>query len=189
MTEVSEIALYVLAFVAAAFLPTFVWNVWIAPYRLLKEQVDELHQAFGRSHRAVSPATHFNVADWESVRVFQLGDAACLWVGVEPHSPISDPRASAMFKRLSGEIVEGRLQCSRGWAGLSNLMGGDPWWPKHQQHVSAIALRRYADAVGEAPTFLESVVVPVEEEPVEEEEDRSIPDPDRSNALVSTDEK
>ena len=183
MTEAWDIALYCLAFIGVAFLPVFVWSLWLAPYGLLKEEIDRLPKAVGPTLRG-SLSTGFNLSDWEGVRVFQLGDAACLWVGVEPHSPISHPKALAMFKRLSGEVVGGRLQCNTGWAGLSNLFGGEPWWPKHPQTVSAISLRRYADGIGEVPPFLRSVVVPVEEESPKEAGGGSKTDP--SGALVPT---
>ena len=174
MTEASDIGLYLLAFIVAAFLPAFVWNLWLAPYNLLKEEIDKVAKTSGPTLRGTLSAA-FNVADWEGIRVFQLGDAACLWVGVEPHSPLSDPRALAMFKRLSGDVLSGRLRCNAR-RGLANLFGGNPWWPKHEQELSAVALRRYADDLGRVPPFLGSVVVPIEENPAEEENKGSRPD-------------
>ena len=168
MTEASDIALYLFAFIVVGFLPAFAWNLWLAPYKLLKEEIEKLPKTTGPTLRG-SLSTGFNVVDWEGIRVFQLGDAACLWVGVEPHRPISDLRALAMFKRLSGDVVSGRLRCNAR-RGLSNLFGGDPWWPKYEQEVSAVSLRSYADELGRVPPFLKSVVVPVEEEPPEEED-------------------
>ena len=183
MTEAWDIALYCVAFIVVAFLPVFVSNLWLAPYRLLKEELDRLPKVAAPTLRG-SLSTGLNLSDWDGVRVFQLGDAACLWVGVEPHSPVSHPKALAKFKQLSGEVVARRLQCNAVWAGLSNLFGGEPWWPKHAQPVSAISLRRYADGIGEVPPFLRSVVVPVEKESAENAGDGSRTEP--SGVLVPT---
>ena len=41
MTEASDIVLYGLAFFGVAFLPLFLWNLWLAPYRLMYERLGE----------------------------------------------------------------------------------------------------------------------------------------------------
>ena len=47
MTEASEISFYALAFVGATFLPLFLWNLWLAPYKILKEEIEELPKREG----------------------------------------------------------------------------------------------------------------------------------------------
>ena len=40
MTEASDIVLYTLAFAGVAFLPLFLWHLWLAPYKILNEKMD-----------------------------------------------------------------------------------------------------------------------------------------------------
>ena len=40
MTEASDIVLYTLALVGVAFLPLFLWHLWLAPYKILNEKMD-----------------------------------------------------------------------------------------------------------------------------------------------------
>ena len=42
MTEASDILLYGLAFFGVAFLPLFLWHLWLAPYRIMHERLDEI---------------------------------------------------------------------------------------------------------------------------------------------------
>ena len=42
MTEASDIVLYTLAFAGVAFLPIFLWHLWLAPYKILNERLDKV---------------------------------------------------------------------------------------------------------------------------------------------------
>ena len=42
MTEASDIVLYTLAFAGVAFLPIFLWHLWLAPYKILNERRDKV---------------------------------------------------------------------------------------------------------------------------------------------------
>ena len=42
MTEASDIVLYGLAFFGVAFLPLFLWHLWLAPYRVMNERLNEI---------------------------------------------------------------------------------------------------------------------------------------------------
>ena len=42
MLEAIDIALYIAAFLGAAIVPIFLWHLWLAPYKLLEEQIDSL---------------------------------------------------------------------------------------------------------------------------------------------------
>ena len=44
MTEAADILYYVLAFAGAAFLPAFLWNLWLAPHRIGKEARDDVEK-------------------------------------------------------------------------------------------------------------------------------------------------
>ncbi len=96
MNEGIEIALYVFAFFAAAVVPTFLWNLWLAPYRVLNDRLDELAKSSGGPRGSLTVrATNvrLDVKLWDGTRIFKLGDAACLWVNVPPGDPIEDYRA------------------------------------------------------------------------------------------------
>ena len=168
MTEASDIVLYVLAFIGVAFLPLFLSNLWLAPYRLMNEKMDQ------RSVRRPSSPDYRqpNVKHWEGTKAFKLGDAACLWVGVRPHSPIEDDRASGKFAQLSGAMMRNEIPYKPGGVqALTNFLEGKRPWPEYSFPVSAIVLRKYADAVNDVPAFLQSVEVPPEPKPEEEKND------------------
>lgn len=165
MSEGMILALSALAAVGAGFLPLFLWNLWLAPYKILKEEIDK--KDGGITLRGdLRPS--FSAGNWNGIRVFQLGDAACLWAGVRPHKPIDNDKALAIFKRLSGAMMRGEIPYNyaaglRAIAGL--LEGKRPPWPEHSYPISAIDLRKYADATNDVPRFLRSVEVPPNLEP------------------------
>ena len=45
MTEASDIVLYTLAFAGVAFLPIFLWHLWLAPHKILNERLDKVSDA------------------------------------------------------------------------------------------------------------------------------------------------
>ena len=158
-----------LAAVFLVFVSSFLWNLWLAPYRMLKEEVDKLPKSSGITIHG-SPAQDINVKYWEGISEFQLGQAACLWVGIQPHNPIESEEASAMFTRLGSAVMSGQLKCSAGLVGILNTLSGRHGWPEHAQTVSAINLKRYADNIGKVPPFLQAVEVPPEDKPSEEKD-------------------
>ena len=168
MTEASDIVFYGLAFVGVAVLPLFLVNLWLAPYRLMNEKMDQ------RSVRRPSSPDYRqpNVKHWEGTKTFKLGDAACLWVGARPRDPIEDDRATGKFAQLSSALMRGEIPYRPGGLRVfSDLIEGKRPWPGYSHPVSAVALRRYADAIDEVPKFLQSVEVPPKPEPAEEQAD------------------
>ena len=112
-----------------------------------------------------------NVKHWEGTKTFKLGDAACLWVGVRPHDPIEDDRAAGKIAQLSGAMMCGEIPYNPagGLRAITNLMEGKRRpWPEYSLPISAVALRKYADAVNDVPPFLQSIEVPPDPEPEEE---------------------
>ncbi len=102
-------------------------------------------------------------ADWENVAVYSLNEAACLWVDAEPHSPILDTRARRSFFKLRDAMVTGRLMHRKGIVQTLNEITHEKKLPTESSILSAIDLRRYADSIGNVPTFLQSVKVPVKQ--------------------------
>ena len=179
MKEVSDIVLYVVAFFGVAFIPLFLWNLWLAPYRLLSERIEE-NTSNGLQGRIVgtasvgAPAGELNVKHWEGTKTFKLGDAACLWVSVRPHDPIEDDRAEGKFAQLSSAMMRGDIPYKPGGLrAIANLIEGKGPWPVYSHPVSSIALRKYADETNDVAKFLQSVEVPLEPETVESAEEKT----------------
>ena len=166
MDEVWVFGCY-LAAVFLLFVFSFGWNLWLAPYRLLNEKMDQRSVRHPSSPDYRQP----NVKHWEGTKTFKLGDAACLWVGVRPHDPIEDDRAAGKIAQLSGAMMCGEIPYNPagGLRAITNLMEGKRRpWPEYSLPISAVALRKYADAVNDVPPFLQSIEVPPDPEPEEE---------------------
>ena len=163
--------LYIVAFFLAAIIPTFLHYLWLAPFKVMNERLDNAIISESLSHNAkFKEVSHVDVSYWNGTQVFQLGDAACLWVEVEPHNPITDVRAKAAFTRLSGAMKNGQLPYApNAIAAFAGAVSGESQWPKHTQDISAISLRKYADKTGSVPLFLQSVELPLEQESTIEE--------------------
>lgn len=161
VNQAADIALYALAFSGAALIPVFLWNLWLAPYRSMNEQLEQaLADAMRPSEGAERPPGPTDVSTYADTTVYRLGDAACLWVGVQPHAPISNSRAKAAFTRLSGAVQSGQLPGRGGWASAVFAFNGRTWWPDHDHPVSTVDLRRYAEQLDDVPAFLASVQIP-----------------------------
>ena len=160
VTEASDIVLYITAFIGAAFIPCFLWHLWLAPYRILNEKLEEI--SAGNVGGGVAPKlpSKVDVSLWDGTAIFQLGDAACLWVEVEPHKPLSNMSARAMFAKLSGAIIAGQLHWPKPpLRGLAELLNGQTPNLHYSDRVSAVGLKQYAQIIGDVPKFLASVQV------------------------------
>ena len=122
-----------------------------------------------------SATTHprFNIADYSKYHNYLLYEAACLWVRVRPHHPVTHETAEIKLRQLKSAIRVGRLQCPwrNGLGDFMALLAGQPINnrdPSDKQPVGPVALRRYADSIGDVPEFLRHVQVPVELPPAEE---------------------
>lgn len=108
------------------------------------------------------------ITDYQNHKTLSLYEAACLWVGVEPHYPLKNSDAIAKLSFLKSVIRSGHLSCQwkTGIEIMSELTGGKHrrLSPDDDQPVSMVAMRKYADTVGDVPAFLEKVSVPSTEE-------------------------
>ncbi len=166
MTEAADIILYIAAFIGVAVIPVFLWNLWLAPYKLMGERLDKAIEETGVGAPQRIPPGHATDA-WLKVRLLTLEESACLWVGLEPHSPITDQRAKAALSQLKGAVKTGQLQCNwhNSLAALHVLLGhGDTSWPTEKQAISNVSLAVYAHETNQVvPKFLENVNVPPKE--------------------------
>ena len=107
--------------------------------------------------------------DYQGIKVFMLGEAACLWAGVAPHEPITNPKARALFTKLASAMVIRQLECENPLLNtLSRITDDGRWWPTYSERITAIALRKYADRITDVPAFLQWVKVTVEQEQTRE---------------------
>ena len=155
-----------LIFIALVFLPCFLWNLWLAPYRILSEHFDRASDRLGRGSSTSQsdlpkPA---NFAEYRQYMSIELHGAACLWVGLEPHHPLKDSRARAKLGQLKSAVRGGVLVCKwkNNWKEFAT--GITDQSPTDHQPVSMTALRKYADSIGDVPKFLEHVSVSSTEE-------------------------
>ena len=88
--EVSRVFLYVVAGALFVVIPTFLWNLWLAPYRIMQECLDDAIKNNQLSNTAIPRGV--DLADYRHHKNVLLYEAACLWVEVEPHHPVSTPR-------------------------------------------------------------------------------------------------
>ena len=149
--------LYSVVTVGSVFAAILLSQFWYAPFKILRDRGDPV-------------AIPIDPKIWKNVRVYTLDEAACLWIGAPPHSPIMNPDARAAFYELRSAMLAGRLRYRTGVARTMNRILGETEVPKGSQALTAIDLRRYADSIGTVPAFLKSVEVPIERAPESEEE-------------------
>ena len=103
---------------------------------------------------------------WGAVRRLKLSDAACLWVGFEPHDPIVDQRVHLMLHKLKeaaedGDLVRRRSPLDQALDDAVRADGGRVT-VSDRDEVETIELARYADSTGQPrPEFLRNVEVVV----------------------------
>lgn len=103
---------------------------------------------------------------WGAVRRLKLSEAACLWVGIEPHDPIVNQRVRARLHRLreaveDGELVRRRSQLAQALDDAIQADGSGVT-VSDRDEVETIELARYADSTGQPrPEFLRNVEVVV----------------------------
>ena len=112
----------------------------------------------------------FDMSAWQGIKLFDLGSAACLWEEVLPHNPIKHEKAANRFALLSNAVRSGQLKVYESLeAELKRafLLDGNRLVdkPSCDTPVTAIALRRYAEHIGNIPRFLEQVRLLPEEPP------------------------
>ena len=166
MNEVWTFLYGCLVFVVAVFVPTFLYNLWLAPYRLIEKRLDK---ELSGSKRAVSGSPKepqpANVALYQNHKTLSLYEAACLWVEIEPHDPITDQGAAAKLSFLKGAVRNDELICAwrSSWTRIYDIVHGiKDKTPTDYQEVSVVKLRQYAEKTGGVPLFLRHVSLPLE---------------------------
>ena len=132
----------------------FVFNLWLAPYRLLKERVEEISSDKG----IPKPPGKADPKHWKGVEIFKLKDAACLWVGVEPHWPLYTRQAMGMYAELEGAFQSGKLPRQLNFGEQLSLAFSAErpnLWVKPDQPVHRDSLIKYVRSKGKSlPRFL-----------------------------------
>lgn len=148
ISGLGEILLYGLAFCAPVLVLVFLWNLWLAPYRLILERVKTSTGPSVDSENS-TPKPDLEGADplaWRSVPEFQIWQVADLCGGISPESSggKKNDAARAMLAQLLGDLTIGRLI---------------PIADRHSDkgrfaRIPRTELRRYFAELGEIPDFL-----------------------------------
>ena len=170
ISEVIDWGIPVAASIFFVLVPTFLWNLWLAPYRLMEKRLDSEINGIKTSMEFV-PSDDIKEPDKVDVSYYQnhenlsLYEAACLWVGIEPHHPIRDQKARAKLSHLKGAIRSHKLNCE--WGNtftrfVDNVNGSQARTPSDNQQVSMVNLRQYAEMIDDIPLFLWNIKLPPE---------------------------
>ena len=154
MDELRILALYTFGPIGMVVPVVFLWNLWLAPYRLLKKRVEEIASDKG----IAKPPEKADPKHWQTVELFELSAAACLWVGVEPHWPLYTPEAKGAYAELSGAFLLDKLPRQLNFGEqLSQVFSNDKTnlWVKPDQPVRRDSLIEYVRSTGKSlPEFL-----------------------------------
>ena len=121
------------------------------------------------------------MTEYQNHKTLSLYEAACLWVEIEPHDPITDQGATAKLSFLKGAVRNDELICAwrSSWTRIHDIVHGiKDKSPTDHQEVSMVALRRYAEKIGNIPLFLRHVSLPMESPKKEDDKKPSAPSTD-----------
>ncbi len=152
----------------------FLFNLWLAPYRIMADRLDAIEKQTGRTTPRVESPQNCNVTDYKEFRNFLLYEAACLWVEVQPDHPVTHPMAKLKLGQLKSAIRGSELHCQwrNGLGEIFAALSGRTMDrnPSDKQQVLDVSLRRYADNIGDVPKFLQHVRLPIELPPDKDKE-------------------
>ena len=189
--EIKDILVYGGAFVVLAVVPTFLWNLFMAPSRIVEERLEKkideiIDRNAGDIVAPVEEPKHVDVSEYQSHDNLVLYEAACLWVNLEPHHPIRNQKARIKLSQLKSAIRGRKLESQWG-SGFTQFIdainGTRERIPGDKQQVSMTSLRRYAETIHDVPLFLFHIQLP--SEPVNDVEDNrrlKPPTPDKSDS-------
>ena len=183
ISEIMDFVIYGVVFLCLAIVPTFLWNLWLAPYRLMERRLDKEINAIRnstefKSSDDIEVPQKVDVSLYQNHKSLHLYEAACLWVEIEPHHPIRNPKARAKLSQLKKDINSRKLICE--WRNiitqLADIMNANQSrTPSDNQLVSMLNLRRYAEMMNDIPSFLWHVQLPTEPSNNSEDSVKSTP--------------
>lgn len=135
---------YTLAPLGAFSVLLFLWNLWLAPFRLLLE-------GNALSGTVAAPAPTPKVADWQAgskVPKYKVWQAAQLWVNREPTTDTIADYASPIYNRLIADLESYKLPSVDKY----NLGDDQTIGPHTEIHRNDLI--KYAEAANEKPKFL-----------------------------------
>ena len=115
MDELRILAVYVLTPIGALAGLGFLWNLWLAPFKLLDEKIDDIQvsaTAESKKVQKVPNVTPAKPADWRHAVELALYQVAELSGGISPHltSEGSNDRARATYSELKASLRSGKLK-------------------------------------------------------------------------------
>ena len=143
----------------------FLKNLWLAPYRIMEDRLSAIENGAISQNGLSVPPSAADCSLYLKHNNYLLYEAACLWVGLEPHHPIATPSARAKMSQLKSAIRDNQLRCY--WENVltrivESANGTNQRSPNDNQKVSAVALRRYAEYIDDVPEFLKHIQLPPE---------------------------
>ena len=142
MQEVSLMLLYTVAPVGAFAILVFLWNLWIAPYRIMDEKLDLIAEHRQPGQASIGRAVP---ASWKHVKKLELYQVAEISGGISPHalSKGSNDRARAVYSELLAALQGGELK------------GSDvPEYANSHTRIERSDLQRYFAGRKDCPEFL-----------------------------------
>ena len=160
LDELKDVSLYLSAIGVAA-LGIFVWNLWLAPYRIMHERLDDALAGLPASHdqNRPTPPEPADASAFANHENYSLIGAACLWAGIEPHTPIQDASARAKLNLLKAAVISGDLECVWGneLANRVKALEGTTE-PPESIRIHRSDLCKYAESIDNVPEFLKDGV-------------------------------
>ena len=113
----------------------FLWNLWLAPYRLIDERGKP-----GPAPESADPSA------WRNVPELKIWEAADICAGISPTDSAKrmNDRSRALLAQLIGAVEDGTLH---------PVVHDGAWGVKHYR-VKREELKRYFTELGEVPEFL-----------------------------------
>ncbi len=122
-SEMTDNIVIAIIFILVAIVPTFLWNLLMAPFRLEVERLDKKIDECIHTD-TVAPGEEpieVDVSLYQKHKNLSLSQAACLWFSIDPHQATKDPRIKVMLSQLKDAIIVKDL--SSNWGGDSRVSG------------------------------------------------------------------
>ena len=147
MDELRIVTLFTIAPLIIVMAAMFLWNLWLAPYRLLDEKLDRIEKSSSQPGETTLEIKYDRAdpAKWKHVQELKLFQAAELCGGVSPHgaSEGSNDRARAAYSELLAALRAGTLKGS-----------DEPEWANFHTRIKRKDLQKYLGKRGDYPEFL-----------------------------------
>ena len=145
MDELRILALYTFGPIGIIVSIVFLWNLWLAPYRLMEDKFDEFASNVHSLGTVVKAPEAPDFERWKRVSSLQLYQVAELCGGISPGVVSSVERSNdasrAIYSELQAALISG------------DLKGGDEWVHEYTP-IKHKDLQKYFAGRDDCPEFL-----------------------------------